>query len=309
MYNRPTITIGNVTALLADSLLLGQGFEDLIGKRIRRRITLEEYLGIASSVEYPQTLFIIDRIKEKTAIAVTLELAAPFDLQGIKLPFRVVLKDTCPWRYKEGADTPESSGCNWCKDFHTTDTTYSYDSTDIFVNRNNEYIVLNISATDWATSPTTVVDSYYYTTGNVEKKVNSDGTISTVSINKYWQAKTAAAVDTPSEDSLEWRLVQNMVTYSSSIDIDKYVDSRFSTYVLYNNDVWQARTVSLDADDHISAPFGGSRYWSRGDQCGKTIQSCKKRFHAAPLNHGASTVNMSSKLWLPFGGFPGSRKF
>ena len=288
MYSRPTITIGNVTSVFSDSLLEGQSFEDLISKRITRRTTLAEYLGIASSIEFPSTVYVIDRIKEKSAIAVTLELSVPFDLQGIKLPFRVVLKDTCPWRYKEATNDSEASGCTWCSNFHTIDNTYSYSATDIYINRNNEYIVYNadISAINWATSPTTVIGNYYYTTNNSVFLVGADGSLSEVNIDMYWQALVAGATDDPSHDSPEWRLVHVLKDYNASADIYKYRDSRHSTYVLYSGEVWQAKLLTQLADNHISAPFGGSKYWTRGDQCGKSIQSCKLRFHAAPSAYG-----------------------
>ena len=45
-------------------------------------------------------------------------------------------------------------------------------------------------------------------------------------------------------------------------------------------------------------------YWFRVDICGKTINSCKVRFQG---NNTDTTLNAS--VVLPFGGFPGSRKF
>ncbi len=308
-YARPSLTIGNVTSVLSDSLLSGQGFEDLIGKRITRRLTLEEYLGPTGTIEYPQNIFIVDRIKEKSAISVTLELAVPFDLMGINLPFRVVLKDTCPWRYKGGVADPECSGCKWAADYHTSDSNYSYDNTNIYVNRNDEYIVYNISATDWALNPTTVINDYYFTTGEPAERVNSNGTRADTTMTKYWQALVAGATEDPSESSVEWLLVHRMVDYNSSTTIIKYIDSRFSDYVLYNGEAWQPRLITMEGDAHITEPFGGSKYWYRGDQCGKTLQSCKARFHAAPLAGGSSSTENSNKIWIPFGGYPGSRKF
>ncbi len=310
-YARPLLTIGNITSVLSGSLLDGQSYEDLIGKRMVRRLTLAEYLSIGSSIEYPQSVYTIDRVKEKNAISVTFELAAPFDLQGIKLPFRTVLKDVCPWKYKDGVANPESSGCNWCANFHTTEGTYSYEATDIYVNRTNEYIVYDVdsTATDWALGPDTTINSYYYTTGNAVKRVEDDGSLVDVTINKYWQATVDSASDTPSEDSSEWRLVHPLLTYASDINIYKYTEPKFSTYVLYNSEVWQPKLLTQYMNNHISAPFGGSKYWVRGDQCGKSIASCKARYHAAPSAHGALVDANSNKIWLPFGGFPGSRKF
>ena len=66
--------------------------EDLLGKRVTRRRTLEKYVGIGSAsaeasgnLEFPSVTFIIDRIVSKTALSITLELASPFDLEGMKV--------------------------------------------------------------------------------------------------------------------------------------------------------------------------------------------------------------------------------
>ena len=50
-------------------------------------------------------------------MGVTFELAAPFDLAGIKLPRRVVIGGACPWKY-QGASTTlteanKEGGCSW----------------------------------------------------------------------------------------------------------------------------------------------------------------------------------------------------
>lgn len=52
-------------------------------------------------------------------------------------------------------------------------------------------------------------------------------------------------------------------------------------------------------------PTEGSRYWKRVDVCGKTLNSCKVRFQGVDSN--GDPVNRV--IPLPFGGFPGTRKF
>jgi len=52
-------------------------------------------------------------------------------------------------------------------------------------------------------------------------------------------------------------------------------------------------------------PVEGSRYWKRIDVCGKTLNSCKVRFQGIDSN-GAP---LNRLIPLPFGGFPGTRKF
>lgn len=52
-------------------------------------------------------------------------------------------------------------------------------------------------------------------------------------------------------------------------------------------------------------PVEGSRYWKRIDVCGKTLKSCKVRFQG--VDSSGDPVNRL--IPLPFGGFPGTRKF
>lgn len=52
-------------------------------------------------------------------------------------------------------------------------------------------------------------------------------------------------------------------------------------------------------------PVEGSRYWKRIDVCGKTLNSCKIRYQGVDSN--GDPVNRL--IPLPFGGFPGTRKF
>jgi len=52
-------------------------------------------------------------------------------------------------------------------------------------------------------------------------------------------------------------------------------------------------------------PTEGSRYWKRIDICGKTLNSCKVRYQGVDTN-GDPLTRLTP---LPFGGFPGTRKF
>ena len=99
--SRPKMTVANIESTFRDSLG-GLGFEDLIGRRITRRTTQQKYLVGESGdstppVEFPKITYVIDRLASKTVMGVTFELAAPFDLAGIKLPQRVIIGGACPW--------------------------------------------------------------------------------------------------------------------------------------------------------------------------------------------------------------------
>lgn len=66
--------------------------------------------------------------------------------------------------------------------------------------------------------------------------------------------------------------------------------------------IWE---VLVNPSGVNAPPVEGSRYWKRVDVCGKTLKSCKARFQGIDTN--GDPVNRL--IALPFGGFPGTRKF
>ena len=110
--SRPTLTIANVESMLKSQSKFKTQMDDgtwdatvdgntmtatdfsldkLVGSRLIRRRTLEKYLTSSPVVEFGKDTYIIDRIQSKNNLWVDLELAAPFDLAGIRIPSRVVI--------------------------------------------------------------------------------------------------------------------------------------------------------------------------------------------------------------------------
>lgn len=114
---RPTIKVANVTGMISSFL---RDFDDLIGTKITRRRTLAKYLdavnfpgGVNPSAdpaqEFPPEVWFVDRKSEETKMVVSFELAASWDVQGVLLPRRQAIANTCGWRYR-GADCTYSGG-------------------------------------------------------------------------------------------------------------------------------------------------------------------------------------------------------
>ena len=94
------------------------------------------------------------------------------------------------------------------------------------------------------------------------------------------------------------------------------LDSRKNSYVRRNNTIWRA----VRANSGIE-PGTRESVWTRGDTCGKLLKSCKIRYQGMPLKNkdGSVTGNYSvdglaspvvdTNIPLPFGAFPGTRKF
>ena len=121
---RPTLTFSNAlgafTTILAaansvstniesGSIGLGLINNDLTGAKVTRKRTLEKFLPTSnysttpsynafdsSYPEFPQEVYFIDRKSEENREVVQFELAANFDLAGVKAPRRLVTRDQFP---------------------------------------------------------------------------------------------------------------------------------------------------------------------------------------------------------------------
>lgn len=139
--NRPTLTIANLVSLgrvvsntnngdsdeeTFDNILQAQGItkpEDLVGTSIVYRRTLlkntyrqTDVAGFTTTLpkEFPKSKYIIDRVAAETSTIVSYELSSPFDVEGVRIPARVVIGKYCPWEYQGIAIRGDvSSGCTW----------------------------------------------------------------------------------------------------------------------------------------------------------------------------------------------------
>jgi len=121
---RPTLTfsnaLGTFTTILAAANSVATSIEegpiglglinnDLTGAKVIRKRTLEKFLPTsnyttvpsynafdATYPEFPQEVYFIDRKSEENREVVQFELAANFDLAGVKAPRRLVTRDQFP---------------------------------------------------------------------------------------------------------------------------------------------------------------------------------------------------------------------
>lgn len=319
--NRPTITIANVESMLKtgskfktqmedgtwDATVDGEPIaaadfklDDLVGSRLTRRRTLEKYLSSSPTVEFPTDVYIIDRIQQKTNLFVTFELAAPFDLAGVRVPARTVVGKYCGWEYQgarsELIASDRRGACIWKRNAQIDDGTSTY---TLFVNEHDEPI-LQLSSLGtvnaWSNSTSYALDAF------VTKN------------NIYYQSKAASNQgNDPEAGEVFWRVVRVYTTWSSgqSYTVDA-TDTKRNSIVLRDNVVWRAVVAHTSTNDN--APAAGASFWQRADVCGKLLQSCKLRYQAigattATGNDFIPSTELSTKAVLPFGAFPGTRKF
>jgi lambda family phage minor tail protein L len=291
---RPSITIANVGTLLSTHLG-GFNHDDLIGERVIRRQTLKKYLygesGDSSPpVEFPTQEYIIDRIAGEDGISITYELAAPFDLENIQLPRRVVVGKFCSWKF-QGHDTGVGGGCTWKKD-----SSYKYRGVDgniyshtAYFNVDDSPLILaeTISGTYNASTAYTEVD---YITHN----------------SKFWVCILPSTGNEPSSTSPFWKEVFKWTEHATS----------GTNYTVGNLVRYNSETIWKCLRNHSSpspVPEEGKGFWTREDLCGKILNSCKIRYGAVPT--GTTGANQkprgrtNSAARLPFGSFPGTLKY
>ena len=337
---RPTVQIANVESILKTTsntfktqmtdgtwdasidgdVILASNFqlEDLIGARFTRRRTLEKYCGSGvTPQEFNTDTYIIDRISSKNFMFVELELAAPIDLAGVRIPNRTVIGKYCPWVYQGWRQTdPDAGACYWKLSKQVKDT--SGEQYSFYLTGDDEPLVLasqlaGSTGTAWKgayNSGTTYAKSQYVS--------DAEGL--------FWRSEADSNTgNTPSETSAYWQIVRTFSGWNSnttySVNTSSPPDYRKNPYVGYGSGdtytIW--RCVRNQSSSDYKTPGTDTRYWVRGDVCGKLLTSCKRRYQAVPFLTGSTNdltatvprcdADLNSYISLPFGGFPGSRKF
>jgi lambda family phage minor tail protein L len=105
---RPKMVVSNVTGLITAMVLL---YQDMLGAKLIRKRTMAKYLDAVNfdggvnptadpTAEFQDDVYFIDRKSAETREVVEFELAAAFDVNGVKLPRRQIVQNVCPWKYR-----------------------------------------------------------------------------------------------------------------------------------------------------------------------------------------------------------------
>lgn len=96
----PTMILSNTFSTITS---LCDRYDDLVGAKVTRRRTLAKFLDGSPTAnpnwEYAPDVFFIDRKASETKVAVTFELASSLDMEGVKIPLRIITADVCSWQF------------------------------------------------------------------------------------------------------------------------------------------------------------------------------------------------------------------
>ena len=104
---RPHLAVANITGVIS---AMCREYSDLVGVPVTRKRTLARYLDavnypngnpLANPDEaFPDDVFFVNQKVRESADVVEFELAVAFDVQGVQLPRRQVITNSCPFRYR-----------------------------------------------------------------------------------------------------------------------------------------------------------------------------------------------------------------
>jgi len=111
---RPTLRLANVSQLVGN---LARQNGDLLGCKVTRRRTFAKYLDAGNFehgnldadpyVEFPQDIFYVNRKSSEDKNTVVWELVSALDLQGVTIPKRQIMANSCPWVFPSTDKHPE----------------------------------------------------------------------------------------------------------------------------------------------------------------------------------------------------------
>lgn len=104
---RPKLQVSNLDGVISAEV---QSNEDLIGCKLTRRMTLARFLDAANyeagnpladpNQHFADEIWFIDQKTFEDRELVEFELASVFDLMGVMLPNRQIVKNSCQWQYR-----------------------------------------------------------------------------------------------------------------------------------------------------------------------------------------------------------------
>ena len=340
---RPTIRVSNllgtITAILLTVNATTAG-NDLNGAKLTRIRTLARYIDDANfdggsnpygtpdtTAEFPQEIYYLDHKVTENRNAVEWELAAAFDLAGVRAPKRQCINNRCQWVYRgaecgyTGAPIADENDV-LLEDFtESAEAIAYYAAKEAFeateqplanaqAALNNASNTLNGASGTWYRAETLYskgIGSDYYVRGPKYTTLGLglgtyegvwDG--STVSLGDTYRRGGLRATDSTNRygsGSYSWFEIERWYYDTSAVSsAQSSYNSALSAYNTAKSNYDSAKTALDTAfDDWKTSPPYQGQLNAIGDVCGKRLSSCKLRF--------------GELAELPFGAFPGIGTF
>ena len=305
---RPNLTIASQSETGSDQLALLKHeirkIGDIISAKVTRRRTFAKYLDVinfptdpkaASPIlpdgyepdpyaELPKDIYFIERKTTENKNVLTYELSSILDLEGIKIPKRVIVADKCVWQYR-------GIGC-WYQDA-STDTVDGEEMVPLLNKAELNYLDPPAGVTPDATTNT-------IPNKGLPTKAPPAGTENDQKMRDFVAVKDGRA---------EWK---KGLGYASGDYVyllkDKIKYYFVSTGPLKNSE----GNVIEDSEGNPTFPNTdkmppNTEYWE-ADECSKSLTGCRMRWGSnGTFKHGNTNCQIKAGD-LPFGGFPAARK-
>jgi lambda family phage minor tail protein L len=323
---RPRLRVANVLSTITTVLLAVNVItpgNDLIGAKVIRRRTLARYMDASnfpgnvnpygtpdSTAEFPEEIYYISRKVAENRDVVEFELAAAFDLQGVRAPKRQCIANVCQWGYRSAecgfdgppvanefdvpALTPTSTEATAYYSAVTTLATRTTQLATATTTLNTTKNTLNATQPTWKLAETRY-DAFnqcgFYTFSAVGEYATWNGASVTLGTEYRRGTQRVFGIYLTLFDIQRWvldstGLAAAQAAYDAALAAYNTALSNYNAAVAARDtalNTWQA-SAAWDTDIAYS-----------GDACGKRVDSCKLRF-------GATAA-------LPFGSFPGVGSF
>lgn len=320
---QPTLSIVSQSETGADQIALLKHeirkFGDIIGAKVIRRRTFAKYLDTVNFIpnakflhksslaqqlpvgyepdpyaELPNDVYYIERKISENKIAIKYQLSSVLDLEGIKLPKRMIVSDKCMWQYR-------GCGC-W----------YQHIDTEELVNEDGEH-----TPTDGSKVPVLKKGGL--------KKLPTAATLGKLKESKGTgvglPTRAPAVADDNDEKIGDIIDFTNPIMAGSKWDLnatvtggDNIAYKKGAAVFLPKDDIkyYYVARRDISQDENKLYPPPNTDYWV-ADECSKTLKGCRLRWgrYAVGGVKNDDTTGQScaiTKGTLPFGGFPAARK-
>ena len=276
--------------------------QDLIGSKVvYRQAYLSQCNQAGTPEEFPRATFFIDRVASETQLIVTFELASPLDMEGAKIPNRYVIGQYCPWQY-QGRDLLLGGGCTWRYKESEQHSFFRRDDTKITGTINTWNSSTNYTAKT-SSQPASIVKTTHGTTGQVQ----------------IWEALFDNRNKDPDTQRRYWKRIDlcgktlnscKIRFQGKTIDISS-ITKGTATFIECSTNHGLAMQdivkINLPLGTDLATLLNGTH---RVTTDGGTDFTIAVNSLAANANFTTGYISqIDTNVPLPFGGFPGSKKF